>query len=188
MESGARKAPFMGRQYCLLCNPAWPDQIWNLDIQNFIEQVFSRRGEVDLTLPFALCMEEAAISVSSLSSHTCQTCLSCLPTQQPWRPSDHSTLIIFCSSEKTQMLRRQMAVSDVQTAVWVALIGPDRGANRCWQLRPKDGAKISTINIFKPSLVWMISKFSLALDTHTQHSMISWTCSWPLRFVYSATF
>ena len=83
MESGARKAPFMGRQYCLLCNPAWPDQIWNLDIQNFIEQVFSRRGEVDLTLPFALCMEEAAISVSSLSSHTCQTCLSCLPTQQP---------------------------------------------------------------------------------------------------------
>ena len=48
MESGARTAPFIGSQYCLLHNPGLAghqatDQIWNLDIQNFIEQVFSRR-------------------------------------------------------------------------------------------------------------------------------------------------
>ena len=50
MESGARTGPFIGSQYCLLHNPDLglaghqaTDQIWNLDIQKFIEQVLSRR-------------------------------------------------------------------------------------------------------------------------------------------------
>ena len=127
-----------------------------------------------------------SVSVPSHHTHVRRASLAFLLNNHEDRPRLFNADYILLNW-KTQMLRRQMAMSDVQTAVWVARRA-QTGANRCWQLRAKDGAKISTINIFKPSLVWMISKFSLALDTHTQHSMISWTCSWPLHFVYSATF
>lgn len=152
------------------------DQIWNLDIQNFIEQVFSRRGEVDLTQAWwcspSACMEEAAISVYPLVTH-----MSDVTQHQSSDRRGVWQIIqcwLFCSFEKTQMLRRQMAVSEEQTAVWVALKA-QTGANRCWQLSTKDGPRSlrSTFSILLRSgwfqdIVYTYSNDLLNLLTFTQ--------------------
>ena len=62
------------------------------------------------------------------------------------------------------MLRRQMAVSEEQTAVWVALKA-QTGGKQMLTTQHQRRAKISTmINIFHPSMVWMISKSSLHIQ------------------------
>ena len=56
-----------------------------------------------------------------------------------------------------------MAVSEEQTAVWVALKA-QTGGKQMLTTQHQRRAKISTINIFHPSLVWMISKSSLHIQ------------------------
>ena len=54
-------------------------------------------------------------------------------------------------------------MSDEQTAVWVALKEQTRGKHMLTTQHQRR-AEISTINIFHPSLVWMISKSSLHIQ------------------------
>ena len=80
--------------------------------------------------------------------------------------SNYSTLIILLIW-KTQMLRRQMAVSDEQTAVWVALKAQTGGKHMLTTQRQR-WAKISTINI--SSLLWS-GWFQNLVYTHSQWSL-----------------
>ena len=80
--------------------------------------------------------------------------------------SNYSTLIILLIW-KTPMLRRQMAMSDEQTAVWVAL-KEQTGGKHMLTTQHQRWAKISTINI--SSLLWS-GWFQNLVYTHCQWSL-----------------
>ena len=192
MESGARTAPFIGSQYCLLHNPGLAghqatDQIWNLDIQNFIEQVFSRRErEVkwpDTVLVFRhhprVWRKLLSASAPSHHTHVRRASLTFLNNH-------HKVQVKLFNVDYFAHLKNSN-VEETNGHVWWAdsslggSQGTDRGQTHVDNSAPKMGQDLYDQH-FKPSLVWMISKFSL----HSL-SMISWTC-WPLHNVYGATF
>ena len=178
MESGARTAPFIGSQYCLLHNPGLAghqatDQIWNLDIQNFIEQVFSRR-EREVKWPDTVLVFRHHLvyggscyrRLPPLITHMSDVLLLPSSTTTIKFKSNYSTLIILLIW-KTPMLRRQMAMSDEQTAVWVAL-KEQTGGKHMLTTQHQRWAKISTINI--SSLLWS-GWFQNLVYTHCQWSL-----------------
>ena len=192
MESGARTAPFIGSQYCLLHNLGLAghqatDQIWNLDIQNFIEQVFSRRErEVkwpDTVLVFRhhprVWRKLLSASAPSHHTHVRRASLTFLNNH-------HKVQVKLFNVDYFAHLKNSN-VEETNGHVWWAdsslggSQGTDRGQTHVDNSAPKMGQDLYDQH-FKPSLVWMISKFSL----HSL-SMISWTC-WPLHNVYGATF
>ena len=170
MESGARKAPFMGSQYCLLNNPrpglltghwsdleSWYSELYRASLQGEVKWTWHKPGGVHLRLYGGSCYQRLP------SRHTHVRRDSQLQSSDRRHVANYSMCWLFCSFEKTQMLRRQMAVSEEQTAVWVALKA-QTGGKQMLTTQHQRRAKISTINIFHPSLVWMISKSSLHIQ------------------------
>ena len=151
MESGARKAPFMGSQYCLLNNPR-PGLLtghWS-DLESWYSELYraslfkERRSGLDTRLvvftcsPIA-CMEEAAISVCPLVTHMSDLTLnSSHQTGGMWQIIqcvDYFAHLkkLKCWGDKWPCLRNR------QQSGWLSR--HRQGANRCWQLSTKDGPR-----------------------------------------------
>ena len=178
MESGARTAPFIGSQYCLLHNPGpgWAPGHWS-DLESWYSELYraslfkerERWSDPDTVLVFRhhprVWRKLLSASAPSHHTHVRRASLTFLNNNHKVRVK-FSTLIILLIW-KTPMLRRQMAMSDEQTAVWVAL-KEQTGGKHMLTTQHQRWAKISTINI--SSLLWS-GWFQNLVYTHCQWSL-----------------
>ena len=169
MESGARKAPFMGSQYCLLNNPRpglltghWSDlESWYSEL--YRASLFKERWsglDTSLVVFTSACMEEAAISVCPLITHMSDVTLdSSHQTGGMWQIIqcvDYFAHLkkLKCWGDKWPCLRNR------QQSGWLSR---HRGQTDVDNSAPKTGQDLYDQH-FKPSLVWMISKSSLHIQ------------------------
>ena len=172
MESGARTAPFIGSQYCLLYNlgpgSGWAPGHWS-DLESWYSELYR-----------ASLVKEREVKWSWHSSGL-QT------SQRVWRkplsacaPSHHThvrraSLTFLNNNHKAQVKLfnvdyfahlKNSNVEETNGRVWWAdsslggSQGIDRGQTHVDNSAPKMGQDLYDQH-FKPSLVWMISKFSL---------------------------
>ena len=192
MESGARTAPFIGSQYCLLHNqgPGWAPGHWS-DLESWYSELYraslfkerERWSDPDTVLVFRhhprVWRKLLSASAPSHHTHVRRASLTFLNNH-------HKVQVKLFNVDYFAHLKNSN-VEETNGHVWWAdsslggSQGTDRGQTHVDNSAPKMGQDLYDQH-FKPSLVWMISKFSL----HSL-SMISWTC-WPLHNVYGATF